>query len=95
MTQRLSFQQQVSTEDELQQLVGYPSELVRHKVIDHLDDHCQHFIGLSPYLLMATSDLSGACDAQHHLKSVRWACLFDSRTGRDTASEWRGLYYSR
>lgn len=58
----LPFNHQVTTEDELRELMGSPSELVRHKVIDHLDEHCRHFIGLSPCLLMSTADVHGECD---------------------------------
>lgn len=42
-----------------QKLMGHPSELVRHKVIDHLDIHGRHFIELSPDLLMSTADANG------------------------------------
>jgi len=62
MTQHPRFNHQVTTEDELREILGYPSELVRHKVIDHLDEHCLHFIGMSPYLLMSTADINGECD---------------------------------
>jgi uncharacterized protein len=57
------FNNRVESEDELRQLMGHPSELVRHKVINHLDAHCRHFIELSPYLLISTADADGECDA--------------------------------
>lgn len=39
----VSFEQRISTEEELRELLGYPSELVRQKVINHLDRHCREF----------------------------------------------------
>ncbi|WP_223588889.1 pyridoxamine 5'-phosphate oxidase family protein [Neobacillus bataviensis] len=52
----------IKTEDELRSLIGEPSELVRKKVISHLDDHCKDFISRSPFLVISTSDASGYCD---------------------------------
>ncbi len=39
MMQRPSFNNQVISEDELRELHGYTGELVRHKVIGHLEVH--------------------------------------------------------
>ena len=36
-----------------------PSRLVLDKEIDHLDGHCRAFIGLAPFLTMATADADG------------------------------------
>ncbi len=62
LTQLFPVHQRITTEDELRQLMGHPSELVRHKVIDRLDEHCRHFIGLSPCLFVSTADRYGECD---------------------------------
>jgi PPOX class probable FMN-dependent enzyme len=42
-------------------LAGYrpPSQLVLDKVIDRIDRHCAAFIGLSPFLTLATADADG------------------------------------
>jgi PPOX class probable FMN-dependent enzyme len=57
------FQHTVATEEELRSLLGEPSELVKRKAISHLDEHCRDFIKRSPFLVMATSDRFGCCDA--------------------------------
>jgi PPOX class probable FMN-dependent enzyme len=57
------FREVIATEDELRSLLGYPSELVSRKVISCLDDHCRDFIAKSPFLLLATADEKGHCDA--------------------------------
>ena len=36
-----------------------PSQLVLDKEIDHVDVHCRAFIGLAPFLTMATADADG------------------------------------
>nr|WP_195575686.1 pyridoxamine 5'-phosphate oxidase family protein [Paenibacillus sp. 1001270B_150601_E10] len=56
------FKETISTEDELRDLLGYPSEVVKKKTIHHLDSHCRHFISLSPLLFLSTSDDQGYCD---------------------------------
>jgi len=42
-------------------LAGYraPSQLVVDKVIDRVDEHCRAFIGLSPFVTLATADAEG------------------------------------
>ncbi|NMP23157.1 pyridoxamine 5'-phosphate oxidase family protein [Sulfobacillus harzensis] len=56
------FQDTVSTEYELRELLGHPSRLVQNKVIDRLDGHCRSFIASSPLLFLATADATGCCD---------------------------------
>jgi PPOX class probable FMN-dependent enzyme len=46
--------------DDVRTLYGEPSDLVRKKVLDRLDKHCQHFIRLSPFVVVASCDESGA-----------------------------------
>ncbi|MBW5446210.1 pyridoxamine 5'-phosphate oxidase family protein [Cohnella sp. CFH 77786] len=47
---------------EIRDIIGYPSQLVNHKVIDHLDSHVRQFITLSPLLFISSSDECGSCD---------------------------------
>ncbi|MBN8207893.1 pyridoxamine 5'-phosphate oxidase family protein [Bacillus sp. NTK071] len=56
------FQNQIMNEDELRDLIGKPSERAINKVITKLDENCQQFIALSPFLMMATSNSNGKCD---------------------------------
>lgn len=57
-----TFPNTVKTVEELWELTGQPSELVRNKVISYVDGHCRDFIANSPFLTMATADESGFCD---------------------------------
>jgi PPOX class probable FMN-dependent enzyme len=58
----LGFGATIGTGEDLAALYGPPSEPVRRKVIDRLDDHCRDFVGRSPLVLLATSDARGRCD---------------------------------
>ena len=42
---------------------GKVGERAAQKQLDRLDRHCRRFIELSPFLVMATSDAAGRCDA--------------------------------
>ncbi|WP_234053247.1 MULTISPECIES: pyridoxamine 5'-phosphate oxidase family protein [unclassified Xanthobacter] len=52
----------IDTLDALRALYGSPSGRARDKVLARLDAHCRHFIALSPFVLIATSDAHGAAD---------------------------------
>ncbi|MNE70082.1 hypothetical protein D3C80_1658480 [compost metagenome] len=56
------FKEIMSSEEEIRDLLGYPSELVKKKIVLYLDIHCQNFISLSPLLFLPTSDDQGFCD---------------------------------
>ena len=47
----------------LRTLYAQPTERVRQKVIPALDRHCRRFIGLSPFVVVATSDADLNLDA--------------------------------
>ncbi|MEJ0067875.1 MAG: MSMEG_1061 family FMN-dependent PPOX-type flavoprotein [Pseudomonadota bacterium] len=47
---------------ELRALYGEPSGLAVVKQIDHIDPHCRHFIGLSPFLCLGSADSEGRQD---------------------------------
>lgn len=56
------FQERVTSEKELRDLLGYPSPLVAKKTIHSLDSHCINFIHQSPMIFISTSDNNGKCD---------------------------------
>lgn len=53
----------VASAEQLRQLYRLPGELPRLKILDRLDAHCFAFIGASPFLVLATRDRHGNCDA--------------------------------
>lgn len=56
------FRKTITSEAELREIVGYPSELVRRKQLAALDTHCQAFIKLSPFLVIGTVSATGDVD---------------------------------
>jgi hypothetical protein len=56
------FKHQVTSEAELRDLFGYPSERAVLKQQAVLDEHSRAFIARSPFLLLATSNAAGQCD---------------------------------
>ncbi|NBI27491.1 pyridoxamine 5'-phosphate oxidase family protein [Chengkuizengella marina] len=56
------FKDIVASEEELREMIGYPSERAIKKVISKLDSHCRHYLSLSPFALLSTSDINGICD---------------------------------
>jgi predicted pyridoxine 5'-phosphate oxidase superfamily flavin-nucleotide-binding protein len=56
----MDFGGQIRTEDELRALYRDPSDIVKGKVADHLNDAAQGFVAASPFVLLATSDAGEA-----------------------------------
>jgi len=56
------FKHVVTGEDELRALLGSPSERAVKKESASVDEAGRRFIGLSPFLLLATSNAAGQCD---------------------------------
>jgi len=49
--------------DGLREIYGPPNERSLKKQLSHFDNHCRAFIERSPFLVIASSDPSGRCDA--------------------------------
>ena len=57
-----TFNQQISTLEQLRQIIAEPNELAVRKQISVIDEHCRAFIERSPFLFLATSNARGDCD---------------------------------
>jgi uncharacterized protein len=53
----------IENPDRLRELYGAPSERAVKKQQSRFDRHCRDFIARSPFLVIASSDPSGRCDA--------------------------------
>lgn len=51
------------TRDSLRELLGQPGEAASNKSIRELDAHCERFLALSPFAVVATADAQGHTDA--------------------------------
>jgi PPOX class probable FMN-dependent enzyme len=73
------FGERISNEAELRSLIGEPSDLVKQKVISHLDVHCRDFIAQSPFLLLASADRSGLCDVSPRGDAPGFVLVLDDK----------------
>ena len=73
------FRHVVTTESELRELVGSPSERALKKDVAVLDGHCRAFIARSPFLLLATASGSGTCDVSPKGDAPGFVRVLDDR----------------
>jgi uncharacterized protein len=67
-------------EDALRSVLGEPSELVRLKVSDRLNDLTRQFVERSPFLCLATSAADGTCDVSPRGDPAGFVRVLDERT---------------
>ena len=75
-----SFTDVITTESELREVFGWPSERATNKQIDRLDQHCRAIINKSPFLLLGTSAPSGRCDVSPKGDYPGFVRVLDDRT---------------
>lgn len=69
---------EIAKPEEVRALYGEPSDLVQKKVLNRIDAHCQHFIRLSPFVVIASCDESGA-DATPRGDAPGFVAILDDR----------------
>lgn len=57
-----SFEQVITSEDEIRAILGHPSQRAVDKVIDNIDEHCAALIAHSPFLVISSADSDGNMD---------------------------------
>jgi uncharacterized protein len=70
----------IHEETELRALLGEPSDLVRAKVNDRLNELTRRFVDLSPFVLLATSAPDGTCDVSPRGDPAGFVRVLDDRT---------------
>lgn len=73
------FREVIAEEDNLRELLGEPSRMVQNKSIEKLDQHCRDFIAKAPFLVLATSDAKGKCDASPRGDAPGFVHVLDDR----------------
>jgi PPOX class probable FMN-dependent enzyme len=64
----------------LRSLYGEVSERAAKKQMDRLEKHCRAFIGLSPFIVIASSDVEGRTDASPKGDAPGFVHVLDDRT---------------
>lgn len=70
----------IRSEAELRALIGEPLELVRRKVVDHLNHLTRKFIERAPLVCLATADGEGRCDVSPRGDPAGFVHILDDRT---------------
>src|SRR5215472_4703381 len=66
--------------EELRESYGVPSERSLKKQLSRLDKHCRDFIARSPFLVIASADPSGRCDASPKGDAPGFVQVLDDET---------------
>lgn len=74
------FSDVVTTENQLREIIGLPSEIVLRKQRPALDRHSKALIAKSPFLLLATSNTAGWCDVSPRGDAPGFARVLDDMT---------------
>ena len=70
----------ITSEQQLRDLIGAPSELVCSKVTDRLNPLTRQYIERSPFMCIATSDAAGACDLSPRGDPAGFVQILDPQT---------------
>ena len=66
--------------ERLREAYGPPSERSLKKQLSRFDKHCRAFIARSPFLVIASSDSSGRCDASPKGDAPGFVQVLDDET---------------
>jgi uncharacterized protein len=70
----------IENSERLREVYGAPSERSLKKQLNRLDGHCRDFIARSPFLVVATADTSGRCDASPKGDAPGFVRVIDDET---------------
>jgi uncharacterized protein len=70
----------IEDSQQLRELYGAPSERSLKKQLSRFDKHCRAFIARSPFLVIASSDPSGRCDASPKGDAPGFVQVIDDET---------------
>ena len=73
------FEGVVSSQAELREIVGEPSERAVKKQIDRLDEHCRAIVAASPFMLLGTASATGWCDVSPKGDAPGFVRVLDER----------------
>jgi len=76
---KVAFKNQISTVEELREILGYPREMVQKKAINFIDEHCKDYIAKSSMLLLSTSNKEGKCDVSPRGDSAGFVATLSAR----------------
>jgi PPOX class probable FMN-dependent enzyme len=79
-TNTYPFSSVVTSEEQLREVLGEPSELIVRKIQNRLDSYARLFISRSPLLAIASSGADGSCDVSPRGDPPGFVRVLDDRT---------------
>jgi PPOX class probable FMN-dependent enzyme len=73
----MPFDDAIRSEEALYEVYDQPGDGVRAKGVGTFDEHCRAFVGLSPFVLIATVDADGHCDVSPRGGAPGFAAILD------------------
>jgi len=70
----------IENSERLREVYGAPSERSLKKQLNRLDKHCRDFVARSPFLVIASADTSGRCDASPKGDAPGFVRVIDDET---------------
>ena len=74
------FSDVITSEAQLREILGEPSQLAANKAVKTLDEHCRNFIASSPFIVIASSDAAGNVDISPKGDPAGFVQVLDERT---------------
>ncbi|MFP6595429.1 MAG: pyridoxamine 5'-phosphate oxidase family protein [Dehalococcoidia bacterium] len=74
------FKNVITSEEELREQLGWPSERAREKTITALDQHCRDIIAASPMAFIATTNADGTVDVSPKGDPAGFVTVLDDNT---------------
>jgi len=72
--------QSIQDQDSRRDLYPEPRAMIRDKILDRIDPHARAFIGLSPFLVIATAGADGSADASPRGDAPGFVTVADGNT---------------
>jgi hypothetical protein len=76
----IRFNDVITSEEQLRDVFGWPTERAKNKQIGHIDKHCRSIIAKSPFILLGTSNTDGRCDVSPKGDFPGFVRVLDDRT---------------
>jgi len=74
------FEQTITSEEELREILGTPTQRAAEKVIDHIDEHCAALIAHSPFMVISSADADGNMDVSPKGDPAGFVRVLDEKT---------------
>jgi hypothetical protein len=76
----IQFADEITTEDQLREILGHPAERAANKAVTTIDEHCRAVIERSPFMLIGSADADGNMDISPKGDPAGFVQILDEKT---------------